>query len=454
MVPGESGTQQVQMLEVSDEQGARDYEASIEAGAPEPTDYQGVELREDDRGLASAIVGGFLVIGTPQGVRSIIDVSAGIDGAESLADDDRAGQALDSLPANRFADAYLSAEGIDSLLALSDGPLAPFEPLVDSGDSEGAAVSLSADDSGFRFATRSLLDPERSEEAGGFFAAFEPFDPELPTELAPDTLAYVGLGNAQDTIGKLLQQATVRAPGIATGVTDLVERLRKEAGVDITSELLPALGGEGALAVAPRPKPETASQGEDSEQEPGIPLDPGVPDATTAGQSDPPYVEFLAGDVDEDAARDALARLQKPLAKTVDPTLGNAVFSEETFGPVTGQVLQRSPVSVLAYSIFDSKLVIADDTAPLERLDGDADEGLAGSDTYEGGIDGLSEDPAFIAYLDLSGLVGAASRLGAGSEAAFATFAEELKRLQTFGLTVSADGDTLSSDSLLRIAAP
>ena len=93
VVPGGAGTQQVEMLEVADEKGARDYEASIGAGDPEPEDYQGTEIREDDRGLATAIVGDFLVIGSADGVRAVIDVSAGSEGAEPLSEDatDRAG---------------------------------------------------------------------------------------------------------------------------------------------------------------------------------------------------------------------------------------------------------------------------------------------------------------------------------------------------------------------------
>ena len=47
-----------------------------------------------------------------------------------------------------------------------------------------------------------------------------------------------------------------------------------------------------------------------------------------------------------------------------------------------------------------------------------------------------------------------AERLGAGSEGPFATFAEDLRRLQTFAITVGTEEDVLSSDALFRIAAP
>ncbi len=455
VVPGGAGTQQVQMLEVADEKGARDYESSIGAGAPEPEDYQGTELREDDRGLATAIVGDFLVIGSADGVRSVIDVSAGTEDAEPLSEDATAEEALGELPGDSFAQAYLSAEGIDSFLALSEGALGPIEPLVDSGDSQGAAFSVGADDSGYLLASRSVLDPERNPEAGGFFTAFEPFQPALPDELAPDTLAYVGFGDADATVSGLLEQATIRAPGIATGITDLVDRLRKDAGVDLAEELLPALNGEGALAVAPRPAATDTSAAETTEDE--VPEDLQVPDAPETiqpGQSDVPYVEFIADDVDEEAAAEALARLQSELAKSVDPNIANPVFREETFGDVTAQVLQRSPADVLAYAIFDQMLVVADDLAPIERLDGDPDSGLAGAEGYESAVEGLSEEPSLIGYLDLSGLVATAERLGAGSEGPFVTFAEDLRSLQTFAITVETEEDVLSSDARLRISAP
>ena len=344
VVPGGAGTQQVQMIEVADEKGAREYESSIGAGAPEPEDYKVTELREDDRGLASAVVGDFLVIGSADGVRAVIDVSAGAEGAEPLSADATADEAIGELPSDSFVQAYLSAEGIDSFLALSDGALGPFEPLVDSGDSEGAAFSVSADEAGFQLATRSVLDPDRNPDAGGFFAAFKPFQPALPAELAPDTLAYVGFGDADATVSGLLEQATVRAPGIAAGITDLVDRLRKDAGVDLTEKLLPALNGEGAIAVAPRPGATDASAEETSDDEATDDLQaPGAPDTIQPGQSDIPYLEFIADDVDEEEAAGALARLQGELAKSVDPNVANPVFREQTFGDVTAQVLQHSP---------------------------------------------------------------------------------------------------------------
>ena len=271
--------------------------------------------------------------------------------------------------------------------------------------------------------------------------------------MAPDTLAFVGFGDADATVSGLLDQATIRAPGIASGVTELIDRLRKDAGVDLAEELLPALNGEGALAVAPRPDVTAASAAEPSEDEVPDGLQaPSAAETISGGQSDIPYLEFLADDVDEEAAADALARLQGELAGSVDPSISNPVFQEQTFGDVEAQVLQRSPADILAYAIFEQKLVIADDTAPIERLDGDPDTGLAGAEPYEAATEGLAQEPSLIAYLDLGGLVAAAERLGAAAEGPFSAFAEDLRRLQTFAITIGTQEDVLSSDSRLRIA--
>jgi hypothetical protein len=451
VVPGASGTQQVQLLEVSDTKGAREYEEAIAAGSPEPDEYRGVEVREDERGLATAIVGDFLAIGTAGGVRSVIDVSGGSEGPDARGSEDAARDAMDELPAERFAEAYLSTEGIDSFLALSEGALAPFEPLVDSGDSQAAAFALSADDAGFRISSRSLLDPERDPEGGGFFSAFDPFEPQLPADLQEDTLAYAGFGNADATVSSLLDQATIRTPGIATGFTDLVERLRKDAGVDLTEELLPALNGEGAIAVAPKPGEDTVETTDAQDGEVPEGLDP---PETLSARPNVPYLEFLADDVDAEAARESLASLQGELAKSVDPNIAKPIFREEDFGDVTGQVLERGPGDVIAYAVAGTKLAIANDTAPIERLGADPDSSLGGSDVFESALEGLPEDPLFLVYLDLAGLITLAEQLGAGAEGPFVAFAEDLRRLQTFGLSISREEDLLATDSLLRIAEP
>lgn len=465
VVPSVEGNQQVQLLEVTDAEGADAYAQSLVSGQADVSDHQGVEVSEDARGLASAQTSGFLILGPAPGVRSVIDVAENAEDADPLSGEKVATDALDELPDERLAEAYLSEEGIDSYLALAEGPLSPVEPLVDSGIANGAAFSVTGTDEGFDLAVRSILDPDREEDAGGFFAAFDRFEPELTERLAPDTLAYFGLGDANETVETLLGQATVRAPGIAQGFTSLIADLRREADVDIGKDLLPAIAGEGAFAVVPRPQAEPENPADSlpdpggaelpgSEDEPGEPPQPGdiVPPQTIApADNNVPYLEFLGSDVDEEEAREALARLARPLSRSADPDLGSPSLREETFGSIEAQVLQLSPVASFVYATFESTLAVANDTASIERLAAGGDS-LADSDAYGDAVDGLPEDPAFITYLDLGGLLAYAEANGLAESPAYGGLAPDLRLLRTFALTVAEEEDVLSTDAKLRIS--
>ena len=445
LVGSRGRTQQVQLLEVDDAEGASAYADSIGAGEPTTSTYQDVEISEDERGLASAQVGGFLVLGSVGGVREIVDVSTGAEGAEALATDTIATDALDELPEHRIAEAYLSQDGLGSLAAAARSPLAPFEPFLDTGASQGAAAALSADSEGLSLATRSLLDAERSEARPGFFAAFESFEPELPADLAPDALAYLGFGEAKSTGEALLGQATARAPGIARGFADLVERLQRDAGVNLERDLLPALAGEAAFSVVPR------AEGEGGE--PGASLPGQTPPETLApGAAATPFLELLAADVDEERTRDALARLQGPLSRSVDPDLGAPVFDQQKFGDVEAQVVRVSPNAQVTYALFDSKLAIASDPAGVRRAIENEGDGLEGSERYERAIGDLPDEPGLLAYLDVEELLRFGENSGLAEDTAYAAFAQDLRRLEAFAVAVGTEDGVLSADARLLIA--
>ena len=442
---GERGReQQVQLIEVDDSAGAGDYVTSISAGASQETEYRGVQISEDERGLASAQVEGFLVLGSLSGVRAVVDAATASDGAEALADEAAVEEVLGELPSHRLAEAFISQTGLERLAGSPRGPLATFDPVLDSGASRGAAIALSADTDGFRLATRSLLDPERAEANPGFFAAFDGFDPELPEDVAPDALAYLGIGEPGRTAESLLGQAAARAPGIAAGFSALVERLQRDAGVDVRGDLITALSGEVAVSVVPRPEGERVEGASLPGQEPPETLAPGADAA--------PYLELLATDVDEEKARDALARLQGPVARSVDRDLGAPVFSQEELGDVRAQVLRISPTAQLTYALFDSRLAIATDPAGVRRAVADDGEGLGDSDLFEEAMNGLADEPGLLAYLDVGELLRFGERSGLAADTAYATFAPDLRMLEAFALTVATDGDVLEGDARLLLA--
>jgi len=439
-------TQQVQLLEAADLDGALAYAEQIAAGVPRASEHQGVEVSEDERGLATALVDGFLVLGTVQGVRATIDVATGAEEAQSLESDATADEALAALPDLRTAEAYVSADGVEAYVADPRGPLAAFEPLVDSGASQGVALSVSAEEDGISLASRSVLDPERSKAAPGFFSAFDSFEADLPSRMSVDTLAYVDLGQADETIKSLLDQATVRAPGIAAGFTDLFKGLRKVAGVDLEKDLLAALGRESALALVSRPVAER------EEPQGGLPgVEP--PETVNPEALRTPYLEFLADGVDADAALEAMARLQGPIGETVDPELGAPNFTAKQIGDLEAQVLKVSPASTFAYAVRDSLLLVGNDLAGVERLAAGAgdDESLAGAEAYEAAFDDMPSEAGLFAYFDLAGLLEFAERTTLAQDPSYSAFADDLARLRTLAIAIASESETLAADVRLRI---
>jgi Protein of unknown function (DUF3352) len=424
--------QRVELLEVSDGKGATAYAQSLATGTVDTADFEGVEVSTDQRGVSTAQVDGFLVIGTAAGVRGVIATATGADGADSLAQNAAASEIRDQLPEHRFAEAWVSADGVSKLIADDRGTLGTLTPLIAPGSTRGVAFSFSAEDDGFRLAIRSALDPDREKASPSFFAAFPGFEPQLPGRLGSDALAYLGFGDPGATVRALLGQASAQAPGIAAGFADLVAKLQRNGGVNIESDLLGALGDEAAFELGPPPGGATA--------------------ATAPGA---PYLMFVADGVDEAGATKALAALQGSLADTVKPGSGGQApeFSQSEVSGVQTQSLTISPAIEVTYAVFDGLAAIATSRAGIATLAGDQG-GLDESDLFQRATAGFPDQVSLLAFLNLERVVGVAEQLGLASDPVYATFAGEFRRLDGLGLAVSESGDVLSTDARLLIGDP
>ncbi|HEY8001126.1 MAG: DUF3352 domain-containing protein [Vicinamibacteria bacterium] len=424
--------ERVDLLEVADSEGASEYAKSLAVGQVQSAEYEGVEVSTDQQDVATAQVQGFLAIGTEDGVRAVIATATGADEAESLADDPVATDARDQLPEHRFAEAWVSEDGIRELIATDTGTLGTLSPVIAPGSSSGVAASLSAGDEGLEVAVRSVLDPEREKSSPSFFAAFPSFEPELPQRLRPETLAYLGIGAPEKTVTALLSQASVQAPGIAAGFEDLVKTLRHQGDVDIEGQLLGALGEEAAFALEP-----PQGQGD-------------VPAA-----AEPPYLMFVADQVDEEAARKALAALQGPLADAADTgsDLQAPVFGQEEVSGVETNSLRISPTVELTYAVFDRLAAIATDPAGVAGVIED-EGGLDQQALYEDATDDFPDQVSLQAYFNLERLVGIGEQAGLAEDPLYATFAGDFRRLDALALAVSDDDDLLSTDVRLLIGEP
>ena len=482
VIAGEGGTpEQVYLLEVGDQAGAEEFAGTITGADAETAERGGVEIQVDKRGVATAITEGFLVIGTEVAVQRLIDAQA--EDGRTLADSPVADAVDDALPDDSLVQAYVSEDGVQRLLAGGQGPLSSLDSVINFEATVGAGAALTASADGLELEVHSELDQARLEASPGFFDAFPPFEPTLTEELAPKTLGYLGLGDPEASVELLLDQARSQAPDLVVGFEKLQERVVKIGKVSLTGEVLPVLGGEGAFAIEPptpvggqggRGEGESESEQESDEgkndEEGGIPFDiPGI-DGAPPGAAPPedvapeavdpegiigatgiPYLTFIGTEVDEEAANEALAKLQAPLAEALQD---NSSGQQPTFdsGEVAGipvQTISVSPSVELTYAVFDDQLVVSTQPTGVERV-AKGDGGLSGAPPFERATDDFPDEPALLFYLNLRELLGLAEAEGLAEDPAYGVFAAEARQLGEAALAV--ERGELELDSTLRVS--
>ena len=447
LVPGEGdGIEQALLLEVGDDAGSERFVDELVGREAKSEDYR--EVAVSARGdLATAVVGGFLALGSEDAVRGVIDTD--IESARSLDDSAPAEEVADELPDDSLVQAYVSERGAEDLFR-AGAPLGSLEAFVNSDATRGAGAALVVTDEGFEIESHSLLDAERLRSSPGFFEAFAAFEPNLADELSSGALAYLGLGNPEQSIKALLAQAAAEAPGLVAGFEDFSRQLADEGKVSLQREVLPLLGGEAALGIEPPPQREGGQGGggeSEAEVQPELPegIEPGGPPPLPAEPGEltftgVPYVSFVADEVDEERARKALADLQVPISKALDPNESGqaAVFEGAEIVGLQARSLRISPIVNLTYAIFDEKLVVATDPVGVEQVK-TGETSLADSDAYERATEGFPDELAAILYLNVGDLIALAEREGLGADPAYALFADEIRKLEGLGLAVTSD---------------
>jgi hypothetical protein len=425
LVPAGAGAaEEIQLLEISNAAAAQRFADSIATGKTQTASYRDVSVQVDRRGLATALVGGFLAIGRESGVRDVIDSQSGASGTGSLAGDPAAQAARGDLPDDRLADVYISKDGIARFVANPRGPLTTFASVIGPGASKGAAAGLVATGQGLDLDVRSVLDPAREKAHPGFFAAFPKFQPSLAGSLPSGSLGYVGIGDPGSTLRALVGQAATEEPGLAAAVGDLVKTVSKKGNVDLEAGLLPALGGEAAFAL------ESKSGG-------------GQGAATQS--SGTPYVAFLGTGIQGSDAARALSGIEAPLAAALNPGGQPAAFTSHKVDGVTTHSLELSPSVDLTYALVASGLVVASDPAGVAKL-ARGGGGLSDVGLYKDATAGLPGEVSLLGYLNLQGLIALGERAGLAEDPAYATFAPEIRKLQALGLAVQSSDDELSTD--------
>lgn len=458
LIPGSGqALDQALLLEVGNEDGAQRFADELVGKDAKSEDYH--EVAVTSRGdVATATVGGFLVLGPQAAVRRVIDTE--LDAGRSLDDSSAAEEVRDELPGDSLVQAYVSEQGAEDLFR-AGAPLGSFEAFVNSDATRGAGAALVVGDDSLEIEAHSLLDSERLASSPGFFEALPPFEPDLADELSSGSLLYLGLGDPEQSATALIAQATAEAPGLVAGFEDFSEQLEEVGRINVQRELLPLLGGEVALGIEPPPggAAEGGSGGGEAEVEPELPegIEPGGPaplpqergELTFSGV---PYLTLVADEIDEEVARKALADLQVPIAEALDPgESGQApIFEGTEIEGLQTRSLRISPTVNLTYAIFDEKLVVATDPAGVKQVKS-GESGLEDADGYERATDELPDELSALVYLNLADLVALFEREGLAEDPAYVVFAPEIRKLEGMGLAVKGDEDAIETELRLTV---
>ena len=413
LLPGPKGSSRPLLIAgVGDSERADEFLAKVAPpGEPREEDLEGETLDVYSGGFTAARTGDQLVIGSEDSVRAALNAGAGR--AEALDEDSGP---LGALPEVRFAEVYVSRDGVARLLGSGGPGASQLDTFVNYGATRGFAAGATARDDGVEVNLVSDLDPKLLKASPTVFADLPSFEPGLISEAGSRALAYVGVGELGPTIAGLLSRAG--GEGLAKSLRALAKDLEGEAKVDPVKELLPALSGQAALVVEPT-------------------------DAV-------PFASLIVDGVDEDRASAALAKLQSPLLKALKVSEKGRIprFEESDEDGVSVRSVPVSATVNLSYAVFDGKLVVSTDPAGIAAVR-EGGDGLEGSDAFDEATKDLPDDPSALVFLNLDELLGLAEQAGLAEAPLYAQLSDDISKFGSLGLTVTGSDEQLRTELFL-----
>ncbi len=403
---------------VGDREAAEQFLARIAPpGEPEAQRHGDAALTVYPEGFGAAYIGDNLAFGNETAVRVAIDVDTG---AVPALEDSVQDAAREQLPEARFAEVYLSRQGVRRLLADGAGAASQLETFIDYEATSAVAAALVARDEGLEVDLISRLDPERVEGKPSFFSRLPEFEPDLAGEAGARAIGYVGVGEFGPTLADLLGQTGPAAQGVVGSLQSLASRLEQEAGVNPLRDLLPALGGQAAVVAEPTD---------------GI-----------------PFASLIVEGVDTDRAKEALAGLQGPLLRALGPSATARVpsFQESEVEGVTVHSVQASPTVNLSYAVFDGILVISTDPAGIAQVRAGG-ESLRDSEPYDLVTGELPDEVSALVFLNLDELFGQVTRTDLVEDPFFANLSVLFENASSLGLAANGSDEAIRTELFLAL---
>lgn len=344
-------------------------------------------------------IGRFLAIGQPDALGQAAALAAGH--GRSLAGDATYRHASAGLPAGRVADGYVTAEGLRRVVAAQGGIAGAAGVLLDQPGLQGAGFALEARAPGARIVVHEITAKRRPPAA---------FSPSLDAVVPSGALAYVGVRNLGDAIGRLLNAAGGSSSGAAS---DLLGRAESKLTGPLRTRLRALLDQETAIVLVP-----------------ALPA---------------PVLTVIAKVGDEAAARRTMADLQEPLAALfAPPATGDAglapTFDEQRVDGLDAFRLRLGPGLELDYAVFDGKVVASTSMTGLRAIRGRGTR-LPGAAAYKAVLGGRPEKVSSIAFLDFSKLLRLGEQTGLDANRAYQRVRRDLARVRAVGATSTGDAD-------------
>jgi hypothetical protein len=216
------------LIATEDEDKAKEALEKSAEGKLQKQDYNGVELLSDDSGEAGAVFDGFLVLGTPDGVKAAIDASKG---GKTLSDDEDFTKATEDAASDRLALFYVNSRQLVDAMREVGTPLpGSFQKYFD----EPIVATADADDDGVVFEANI---PDDLARTFAFFGEASDVLGDLPGD------SWMAIG--QKDLGKLID-FYVDAFAQAVGGRDaIVGQVKAATGLDLQQDILSWMGDYG-----------------------------------------------------------------------------------------------------------------------------------------------------------------------------------------------------------------
>jgi hypothetical protein len=328
--------------------------------------------------------------------------------ASSLGRDATYTDLVGGLPGDRVGNAWLSQTWLSSHLA---GPAAILAGAARVPALQSAAVGFGDDGKLMRIAFRGRPAPGPNTLPGcnGDTGETQGLTAKAPAQPA----LFVGLAGGECVLRDLMASPTSTIGNALKRFSASTQR----SGLNFDRDLLPLLGKDSALSIAPGPT-----------------------------------ITLEAGPVPAQQSLNVVGALVPMLVNKLNPEAGGSTpnYSAQRVNGVSAITASLTPALQLAYAAYGGNLVVSNSTGALgtpknaQHLDQTNDFKLV--------LARRPRSPSALVFLDLKKLLALADQAGLGSNPTYAAVRDDLRKIGAAGAVLSREGNDI--DAELRLKNP